>query len=64
MERAKPIWEKRKPDKPSVKLTKKEKEVARSMAKRAGRKYPNLVDNARVARKKKARKKSGARRGS
>ena len=34
------------------KLTPKQKSSAKAMAKKAGRRYPNLVDNLRVARKK------------
>lgn len=51
----KPIWEKKRPKslgKPK-KLTPKQKSSAKAMAKKAGRRYPNLVDNMRVARKKK-----------
>jgi len=51
----KPIWDKPRPKslgKPK-KLTAKQKSSAKAMAKKAGRRYPNLVDNLRVARKKK-----------
>lgn len=50
----KPIWEKRpaKLGKPE-KLTTAKKASAKRMAKKAGRSYPNLVDNMRAARKKK-----------
>ena len=41
------------PNKKSKKLTPKQKTAAKNRAKAAGRKYPNLVDNAAVARKKK-----------
>lgn len=50
----KPVWKKKAPktNKKSTKLTKKQKEEAMKLAKNAGRTYPNLVDNMRVARKK------------
>jgi hypothetical protein len=51
----KPIWDKPRPKslgKPK-KLTAKQKSSAKAMAKKAGRPYPNLVDNLKVARKKK-----------
>lgn len=54
MKSKKPIWEKSRPKslgKPS-KLTKKEKSKAKRMAKKAGRRYPNLIDNMRAARSK------------
>lgn len=39
-------------------LTPSQKAEAKASAKRAGRKYPNLVDNMRVAAKAKRKKKS------
>jgi len=51
---AKAIWDKPRPkglDKPK-KLSSAEKTAAKAMAKKAGRPYPNLVDNMRAARKK------------
>jgi hypothetical protein len=42
----------------SRKLTPAQKAEARGRARKAGRKYPNLVDNMAVARKKSAKKKS------
>jgi hypothetical protein len=39
-----------------TRLTDQEKDRARSRAKRAGRPYPNLVDNMAVAREKNTRK--------
>ena len=47
-------WDKARPkDLPEPKaLSKKQKSSAKSMAKSAGRPYPNLVDNMRAARKK------------
>ena len=50
----KPIWEKERPKDlgKSKKLTPKQKSSAKAMAKKAGRPYPNLVDNMRAAKKK------------
>jgi hypothetical protein len=51
---AKAIWDKPRPkglDKPK-KLSSAKKTAAKAMAKKAGRPYPNLVDNMRAARKK------------
>ncbi len=51
---AKAIWDKPRPkglDKPK-KLSAAKKTAAKAMAKKAGRPYPNLVDNMRAARKK------------
>ncbi len=50
----KPIWDKPRPKKlgKPVALSKKQKQSAKTMAKKAGRPYPNLVDNMRAARKK------------
>jgi hypothetical protein len=50
----KAVWDKKRPKslgKPK-KLTPAQKSKAKAMAKKAGRPYPNLVDNIRVARKK------------
>lgn len=49
----KAFWETENPKKKSKKLTPAQKSAAKARAKKAGRKYPNLVDNAAVARKKK-----------
>ncbi len=49
----KEFWDKKNPKKTSTKLTPKQKASAKASAKAAGRKYPNLVDNAAAARKKK-----------
>jgi ribosomal protein L15E len=49
---AKP-WNRKNPKKTSTKLTPEQKAEAKQAAKKAGRKYPNLVDNMRVAAKKK-----------
>ena len=49
--KAKPIWEKKNPKRKHKKLSPAQKAKAKKLAKRAGRRYPNMVDNARVARK-------------
>ena len=49
----KAFWEKENPKKKSKKLTPAQKTAAKAKAKAAGRSYPNLVDNAAVAKKKK-----------
>lgn len=49
----KPVWEKKDPTKSDKKLTPKQKASAKSMAAKAGRPYPNAVDNIRAARSKK-----------
>jgi hypothetical protein len=49
----KAFWDKKNPKKTSQKLTPAQKTAAKARAKKAGRPYPNLVDNAAVARKKK-----------
>lgn len=46
---AKPPWEKSNPRKKRKKLTTQAKSAAKKRAKRAGRKYPNLVDNMHAA---------------
>ena len=48
----KPFWEKKAPDGESSKLSPKQKSQAKARASAAGRPYPNLVDNAAVARRK------------
>ena len=47
------FWDKPNPNKTSKKLTPAQKAKAKAKAKAAGRKYPNLVDNAAVAKKSK-----------
>jgi hypothetical protein len=50
----KPVWDAPRPKglgKPK-KLSTKAKSSAKAMAKKAGRPYPNLIDNMRAARKK------------
>ena len=51
--RKKAFWEKKIPKKKSTPLTPAQKQAAKARAKKAGRPYPNLVDNAAVKRKKK-----------
>jgi len=51
-ERAKKFWDTMNPKKKSEKLSPDEKSEAKARARAAGRPYPNLVDNAAVARKK------------
>jgi len=46
-------WDKPNPKKKSTPLTPAQKAKAKSKAKAAGRKYPNLVDNMNAARKRK-----------
>ena len=48
----KPPWKRPKPKKRAVKLSPAAKTRARARAKRAGRRYPNLVDNMAEAKKK------------
>ncbi len=48
----KKFWDTKNPKKKSTKLTPAQKAAAKKRAKAAGRKYPNLVDNAAVLRKK------------
>ena len=48
----KKFWDTKNPKKKSTKLTPAQKTAAKKRAKAAGRKYPNLVDNAAVLRKK------------
>lgn len=49
----KAFWDKPNPKSKSKKLSPAQKQAAKAKAKAAGRKYPNLVDNAAVAKKKK-----------
>jgi len=49
---AKAPWDKPNPKKKSTPLTPAQKAKAKAAAKKAGRKYPNLVDNMNAARKK------------
>lgn len=52
MVKKKPVWETKNPKKKSKKLTDSQKAKAKAMAKKAGRPYPNLVDNMRASRGK------------
>jgi hypothetical protein len=57
-------WKKANPKKPTGtarKLSPAAKAGARRAASKAGRKYPNLVDNMRAARKSKTKRPSGGR---
>ena len=53
MKAKKAFWDKKNTKKTSTKLTPAQKTAAKAKAKAAGRPYPNLVDNAAAARKKK-----------
>jgi hypothetical protein len=46
-------WDKPNPKKTSTPLTPAQKAKAKAAAKKAGRKYPNLVDNMNAARRSK-----------
>lgn len=46
------VWDTPNPAKKSKKLSPKQKASAKASARAAGRPYPNLIDNMRVARKK------------
>ena len=52
MVKKKAFWDTENPKKKSRKLTPAQKTQAKARAKAAGRKYPNLVDNAAVMKKK------------
>lgn len=47
--KATPPWEKKNPKKKSKPLTDAQKAKAKASARRAGRKYPNLVDNMKAS---------------
>lgn len=50
----KPVWKKKKPkDVKSIKLSPEQKYEAKERAEKAGRRYPNLIDNMYVAKKAK-----------
>ena len=54
-------WDRKAPKKAShTKLSPAKKASAKAAAKKAGRPYPNLVDNMRAAKKKKSAKKKSA----
>jgi hypothetical protein len=46
----KPFWDTKNPKKKSTPLTDSQKAAAKARAKKAGRSYPNLVDNAWAAK--------------
>ena len=48
----KKVWETKNPKNKSTKLTPTQKAAAKARAQKAGRPYPNLIDNMAVARKK------------
>lgn len=50
--KVKPFWDKPAPSGEPKHLSKKQKASAKARASAAGRPYPNLVDNAAVARRK------------
>jgi hypothetical protein len=50
VKKAKPVWEKKNPRKKSKPLTAAQKKKAKASAKKAGRPYPNAVDNIRASR--------------
>lgn len=45
-----PPWERKNPKRRSSRLSMGQKVRARAMAKKAGRPYPNLIDNMRAAK--------------
>lgn len=45
------VWDQPNPKKKSTPLSTKKKSAAKAAAKAAGRPYPNLIDNMRMARK-------------
>jgi len=51
--KVKAFWETKNPKKESKQLTASQKASAKARAKKAGRVYPNLVDNAAAARRAK-----------
>ncbi len=51
---ATPPWKKRNPLRRHLRLTASQKAAARRAAQKAGRRYPNLVDNMRAARRAKS----------
>lgn len=49
---SKKVWDTKDPTKKDKKLTSTQKAKAKASAKKAGRPYPNLVDNMNAAKKK------------
>jgi hypothetical protein len=56
---AKEFWDQKDPSGKDKKLTPSQKSAAKARAKAAGRPYPNLVDNAAMAKRAKKTKKKG-----
>jgi hypothetical protein len=50
-----PPWRKKRPRAKSTKLSAEDKQAARTRAAKAGRRYPNLIDNMWAASRKKPR---------
>ncbi len=46
------VWDKPNPKKKSKALTPAQKAMAKAAAKKAGRPYPNLIDNMRISKKR------------
>jgi hypothetical protein len=53
--KSKPVWESKNPKKKSTPLSSSQKTAAKARAKKAGRPYPNLVDNMAASRSKKGK---------
>jgi hypothetical protein len=53
--KSKPVWEKTNPKNKSTPLSPAQKTAAKARAKKAGRPYPNLVDNMAASRNKKGK---------
>ena len=49
---SKPVWDRPNPKKKPKKLSPKKKAMAKASAKKAGRPYPNLIDNMKAAQKR------------
>jgi hypothetical protein len=49
---SKPVWDRPNPKKKSKKLSPKQKASAKASAKKAGRPYPNLIDNMKASKKR------------
>jgi hypothetical protein len=55
MQKKKDVWDKPNPKKKSTPLTDQQKRNAKARAKKAGRPYPNLVDNMAASRSSKGK---------
>lgn len=55
MQKKKDVWDKPNPKKKSTPLTDQQKKNAKARAKKAGRPYPNLVDNMAASRSSKGK---------